>query len=809
MNKNRFTKRAQNVLQFAQQTADEIDNGEVSSEHLLIGIIRERGGVAARLLIENGFDEKALHQTIVNAAKKEKQNGSGIQGLTPEAKHIVETALDEAVRLGHKHVGTEHLLIGILREKKGLAFQIIEQSGVDSHRMVSNLMDLVGALPPAEIDSANTSYNEATSTDSVSTDTAHVVMESKRTVTRGSADTHMIEQFTSDLTHTALEGTLDPVIGRDDEITRVVQILSRRTKNNPCLIGEPGVGKTAVAEGLAQRIASCEVPDTLIGKRLLMLDLPGMIAGTKYRGDFEERLKTAIDEVQQDGNIILFIDELHTIVGAGAAEGAVDTANIIKPALGRGKLQIIGATTLNEYSRYIEKDAALERRFQPVMVEEPTPEETTEILYGLRDSYESYHHLQITDDAIDAAVELSRRYINDRFMPDKAIDLIDEAASLVRLRSLTVPSDLKELTKQVKQLEIGKEEALRSQSFEQASQLRDEEAKLRNRHDQCLDTWRNASENKNVSVTGEDIAAVVSSWTGIPVTNLTEEEGARLLRLEENIHERVVGQDVGVAAVAQAIRRGRVGLKDPKRPVGTFLFLGPTGVGKTELCRALAEVLFGDENAIVQIDMSEYSERHAVSRLIGSPPGYVGYEEGGQLTEKVRRKPYCVVLFDEIEKANEDVWNILLQIMDDGNLADSQGRKIDFKNAVIVMTSNSDVPDNSFRPEFLNRIDDIITFHQLSKENIKEIARRMIEHSQTRTANLGIDLSVDDAALDVLTEQSYDPAYGARPLRRVIQNQIEDIVAEKLIDGSLTNGDSVLISAKDGHLSIEVQKGKE
>ena len=615
--------------------------------------------------------------------------------------------------------------------------------------------------------------------------------------------------------------------------------MSRRTKNNPVLIGEPGVGKTAIIEGLAQKVVSGDVPENLKGKRVVTLDLSGMVAGTKYRGDFEERIKTAMDEVQKAGNIILFIDELHTIIGAGAAEGAIDAANIIKPALGRGEIQVIGATTLNEYRKHIEKDAALERRFQPVTVDEPTTEETIEILKGLRDRYEAHHKLKITDEAIEAAVTISIRYINDRFLPDKAIDLIDEASSRVRMECLTAPPDLKALETKLEAVIKEKDEAVRSQNFEKAAKMRDEETKLNAQMKELRERWEKTVVDKRETVTPEDIAAVVSSWTGIPVTSLTEDESRRLLRMEEILHKRVVGQDEAVTSVSKAIRRGRVGLKDPKRPTGSFLFLGPTGVGKTELCRALAEAMFGDENAIIKIDMSEYMEKHTVSKLIGSPPGYVGYDEGGQLTEKVRRRPYSVVLFDEIEKAHSEVFNIMLQIMEDGVLTDAQGRRVDFKNTIIVMTSNvgakkitddkkplgfTAVEDSGiksqeeiksnvmtelkrvFKPEFLNRIDDIIVFHQLSKENIREIAGNMLKDVADRVANLGITLTAEDEAIGLLAEAGFDPIYGARPLRRTIQSTVEDGIAEKMLDGTFSAGDTVVLKAVDGKVEITKQE---
>ena len=815
MNENRFTERAQKAFQLAQAAAAELGHGYVGTEHLLLGLAREGEGVAARALNDAGLDADTIRESIVNLVGQGEPLEAPAQGLTPRTKRIIEIAVHLAARMGHSYVGTEHLLMGILREGEGVAARILLETGVEPNRFFNHILSLIGgeAAGPEE---------------------DPVGKGGRPAGKRGSTKT--LDQFTQDLTAKAAEGALDPVIGRDEEIARVIQILSRRTKNNPCLIGEPGVGKTAVVEGLAQRIQSGDVPDTLAGKRLLALDLSGMIAGTKYRGEFEERIKQAMDEIKKAGDVILFIDELHMIIGAGSAEGAVDAANIIKPALGRGEIQVIGATTLNEYRKYIEKDAALERRFQPVTVGEPTPEEAEQILFGLRDRYEAHHKLNITDEAIHAAVELSRRYINDRYLPDKAIDLIDEAASRVRMQSLTAPPDLKGLEDEVKRLAAEKEEAVRSQDFEQAATLRDREKELQEKIREQREAWKNASGEKHGKVTVDDVAAVVAGWTGIPVTQLTEAEADRLLHLEEVLHKRIVGQDEAVRAVAKAIRRGRVGLKDPKRPIGSFLFLGPTGVGKTELCRALAEAMFGDENAMIRIDMSEYMERHTVSRLIGSPPGYVGHEEGGQLTEKVRRKPYSVVLFDEMEKAHEDVWSILLQIMEDGRLTDSQGRRVDFKNTIIVMTSNvgarhitdqnrplgfADDDENAdersyetiraavmddvkriFRPEFLNRIDDIIVFHPLSKENIRAIAERLLAQSGKRMEAMQVTLKADDAALDALVETGFDPVYGARPLRRAIQSGVEDAVAEALLDGSLKAGDTALVTAENGKLTV-------
>ena len=718
--------------------------------------------------------------------------------------------------MGSPMIGTEHLLMGILREGGNMALRILRTVGVDPKKMYSSIVQKINEAPKAA--------------------PAGTVSSAKDSGKKGSA----LEEFTRDLTESARAGRLDPVIGRDEEIRRVIQILSRRTKNNPVLIGEPGVGKTAIAEGLAERIAAADVPEELLDKRVLSLDLSGMVAGTKYRGEFEERIKKTIDEVKKAGNVILFIDELHTIVGAGSAEGAVDAANILKPALSRGEIRVVGATTLDEYRKYIEKDAALERRFQPVTVGEPSPEATLEILKGLRDKYEAHHKLTITDEALEAAVSLSRRYINDRFLSDKAIDLMDEAASQVRMSAESTSPDLKSLEEKINALHREKADAIAAQDYEKAAQLRDLEQKYTQQVDIERENWKKSLSTNRGSVGAEDIAKVVAGWTGIPVTRLTEDESMRMLRLEETLHKRVVGQDEAVTAVAKAIRRSRVGLKDPKRPIGSFLFLGPTGVGKTELCKTLAETMFGDENAMIRLDMSEYMEKHTVSRLVGSPPGYVGHEEGGQLTEKVRRKPYSVVLFDEIEKAHPDVWNILLQILEDGIVTDSQGRRVDFKNTIIVMTSNvgaknitaAETPlgfhsgdksaeedetkryerirqavmddlKKTFRPEFLNRIDEIIVFRQLTQENIREIASRMLQVTGRRMAEQGITLDVDDDALTELARDGFDPQYGARPLRRSIQNLVEDAVAEQMLEGRLRNGGTAHVRLKDGKVVIE------
>ena len=819
MSENKFTPRAEEALRLSQEAAEEMGHGYVGSEHLLLGLLREEEGIAHRVLSEYGVTDEMVCDVLQRSVGKGTSGVAPSQGLTPRAKSVVELAVSESARMGSSYIGTEHLLMGILREGGNMALRILRAMGVDPKKMYSSIVQKLN-------------------------DTPH-------TVASGAADrggresdkkNKTLAEFTRDLTEAARSGKLDPVIGREKEIQRVIQILSRRTKNNPVLIGEPGVGKTAIAEGLAERIASGDVPEELLDKKLLSLDLSGMVAGTKYRGEFEERIKNTLAEVKKAGNVILFIDELHTIVGAGSAEGAVDAANILKPALSRGEIRVVGATTLNEYRKYIEKDAALERRFQPVTVGEPTPEATLEILKGLRDRYEAHHKLTITDEALDAAVQLSKRYIGDRFLPDKAIDLMDEAASQVRMAAESSSPDLKALEEKIATLHREKNDAIAAPDFEKAAQLRDIEKDYQEQVDIERENWRKSLSQNRGTVTADDIANVVAGWTGIPVTRLTEDESMRLLKLEEKLHQRVVGQEDAVTAVAKAIRRSRVGLKDPKRPIGSFLFLGPTGVGKTELCKTLAEAMFGDENAMVRIDMSEYMEKHTVSRLIGSPPGYVGHEEGGQLTEKVRRKPYSVVLFDEIEKAHEDVWNILLQILEDGVVTDSQGRKVDFKNTVIVMTSNVGARNitadaaklgfdgkekdekesedarfarireavmadlkHTFRPEFLNRIDEIIVFRQLTQENIVEIARRMLAVTGGRMAQQGITLQADDDAVTELARDGFDPQYGARPLRRAIQSMVEDAVAEQMLEGKLRSGDTARIRLRDGKVVIEAE----
>ena len=812
---NQFTPRAEEALRLAQEAAEEMGHGYVGTEHILLGLMREEDGIAHRVMREYGMTEDMICTVLERSVGKGLSGAAPSQGLTPRAKSAVELAVSEAMRMGAACIGTEHLLMGLLREGSNMAIRVLETVGIDPKKMYSSVVQKINEGPRAAAGgSMPLSHRE----------------DGKKGKT--------LAEFTRDLTEAARQGKLDPVIGREKEIQRVIQILSRRTKNNPVLIGEPGVGKTAIAEGLAQRIAAADVPEELLDKRVLSLDLSGMVAGTKYRGEFEERIKKTIDEVKKAGNVILFIDELHTIVGAGSAEGAVDAANILKPALSRGEIRVVGATTLNEYRKYIEKDAALERRFQPVTVAEPTPETAIEILKGLRDKYEAHHKLTITDEAIESAVRLSVRYINDRFLPDKAIDLMDEAASRVRMDAESASPELKSLEEKIAALRKEKAEVLAAQDYEKAAQLRDIEQNYLEQVEIERENWRKNLAVNRGTVGEEDIAKVVAGWTGIPVTRLTEDESQRMLKLEEVLHKRVVGQDEAVTAVAKAIRRSRVGLKDPKRPIGSFLFLGPTGVGKTELCKALAEVMFGSENDMIRIDMSEYMEKHTVSRLVGSPPGYVGHEEGGQLTEKVRRKPYSVVLFDEIEKAHEDVWNILLQILEDGIVTDSQGRRVDFKNTIIVMTSNvgarnitaADKPlgfdgreteadekarfdrikqavmdelRRTFKPEFLNRIDETIVFRQLTEEDIRRIAQRMLEITGKRMAQQGITLLADDEAVTALAKDGFDPQYGARPLRRAIQNEVEDAVAEQMLEGKLQSGDTAHICLQDGKVAIE------
>ena len=809
----RFTQRASTAIRKAHDAAAGMGHSYVGTEHILLGIIREGEGLGARILADNALTDSVLTRMVTETVGRGVP-GTPEQGLSPRARHVIELAAEDSNRLGHCYVGTEHLLMGILREADSAGARILVAAGGDLNKIYTDIMDVFGRpeYKPRPQQGA------------------------PRAQPRRAAETKTLDQYGRDLTELAAAGRMDPVIGRDREIERAIQILSRRSKNNPVLIGEPGVGKTAVAEGLAQRIADGSVPEDLKCKRIVSVDLTAMLAGTKYRGDFEERVKCVLQEVQRSGSVILFIDELHTIVGAGSAEGAIDAANILKPALGRGELQIIGATTLEEYRKYIEKDAALERRFQPVRIAEPTPEQSLQILRGLRTRLEAHHRLKITDEALDKAVALSVRYIGDRWLPDKAIDLVDEAASRVRMQALVQPERVHTLETQLAAAAAEMERAVRAQDFARAAALREREQKLRAELRMQRSCWEQANSGSVRAVTGEDVAEIVSLWTGIPVAGITSSESQQLLQMEASLRRRVVGQEEAVCAVSNAIRRSRVGLGDPNRPIGSFLFLGPTGVGKTELCRALAEALFGDEQALIRVDMSEYMERHSVSRLIGSPPGYVGHEEGGQLTEKVRRKPYAVVLFDEIEKAHEDVFNLLLQVMEDGQLTDSLGRKVNFRNAVVVMTSNvgakaitdsrrslgfaqqtgadagrtdaeirsmvmSDLK-KTFRPEFLNRVDEIIVFHKLTRADTRRIAQKLLGTVNRRMERAGVELRVPDAALDALSATGYDPVYGARPLRRAIQSTIADQAAGMLLDGSLRRGDVVTAQVREGKIVL-------
>ena len=798
-----FTEKANKSLNAAVKAAEDLGHTYIGSEHILLGLLSDTSTVAGAVLAAHNITyadiEEELKRSIGVGVPTELQPDD----FTPRSKNILETSVAFARQMGQQLVGTEHVLLAIAREGSCSATLLLSRAGVSMQDIVNDVSKaLMGGTANAGTDNKD----------------------------GGKENENMLSQFGRDLTKLAKDGKIDPVIGRQKEIERVIQILSRRTKNNPCLIGEPGVGKTAIAEGLALKIVSGEVPELLKDKKIYSLDLTGMVAGTKYRGDFEERIKKVIDEVKNAKDVILFIDEVHTLIGAGSAEGAADAANILKPSLARGELQIIGATTIEEYRKHIEKDAALERRFQPVMVDEPSQEEAIEILKGIKDKYEAHHKVKITDEAIESAVKLSTRYIGDRYLPDKAIDLIDEAASRVRLRSYTAPSDLKELEDKKKSVEAEKLSAVNAQEFERAAALRDEERKLDKEIKDKKENWHDMAGKSHDEVTPADIADIVSSWTGVPVTQLSTEESDRLLHMEDELHRRIVGQDEAVEAVSRAIRRGRVGLKDPKKPIGSFIFLGPTGVGKTELCKALAAAMFGDENAMIRLDMSEYMEKHTVSRLIGSPPGYVGYDEGGQLTEKVRRKPYSVVLFDEIEKAHPDVFNMLLQILDDGVLTDGQGRRVDFKNCIIIMTSNvgaklisqkqkafgfaagakeleqneKEIKDavmgelrNTFRPEFLNRVDDIIVFQRLTKENIKEIASRLLAVLQKRVEDMGIEVTFSDEAVSKIADAGFDDVYGARPLKRAIQSRIEDALSEEMLKGNVKKGGKYICNVKD------------
>ena len=807
----RFTQKAQNVLNRSLAYARDFGHTYIGSEHLLLGLMGEEDSVASGILSSKGADFERIKDVIVRIAGVGTTSDVGAADMTPRTKHIIEASSTEALGLGQSYIGTEHLLLALLSERDCVAVKILEELGINISEIRNDL----------------TGYFRKKTDRSSSARTASQKAQNDSTPT--------LSSHGRDLTALAMEGKIDPVIGRDTETERVVQILSRRQKNNPCLIGEPGVGKTAVVEGLAQRIVDGNVPETLKGKKIVTLDIAGMIAGAKYRGEFEERMKNVMEEVCSNKDIILFIDEIHTIIGAGAAEGAVDAANILKPALARGEMQIIGATTISEYRGHIEKDAALERRFQSVMVGEPTPEEAVQILMGLRDKYEAHHKVKISDEAIRAAVELSRRYIADRYLPDKAIDLVDEAAAGLRISTHTSPPDLRELEEKITKLAREKEEAITAQNFERAAALRDEERQAKKEFEEARTGWEKNQSDLSLTVSENDIATVVTMWTGIPVNKLLESESEKLLHLDDELHKRVIGQDDAVSSVARAIRRGRMGLKDPRRPIGSFLFLGPTGVGKTELTKALAAIMFGDENAMIRLDMSEYMEKHSVSKLIGSPPGYVGFEEGGQLTEKIRRRPYSVVLFDEIEKAHPDVFNIMLQVLEDGILTDSQGRCVDFKNTVIIMTSNAGASGvgnsrtlgfgesntenekrqdrervmnalkQTFRPEFLNRIDDIIVFNKLTDENIHAIAKIMLAQVGERIESLGIDISFDESVCLLLAREGFDEVYGARPLRRAIVRLIEDALSTDMLEGKVKSGDTVNATAKDGKIVFEVQ----
>lgn len=794
----RFTERAQKVLALSQEEAIRLGHNNIGTEHILLGLVREGEGIAAKALQSLGLEATKIQEEVEGLIGVGEETSQTIQ-YTPRAKKVIELSMDEARKLGHTYVGTEHILLGLIREGEGIAARVLNNLDVSLNRARQQVLQLLGSNEPTRKG------------------------QGRHAQSNNSAGTPTLDSLARDLTQIAKEGNVDPVVGREKEIERVIQVLSRRTKNNPVLIGEPGVGKTAVAEGLAQQIVDNDVPEMLRDKRVMTLDMGTVVAGTKYRGEFEDRLKKVMEEIRQAGNVILFIDELHTLIGAGGAEGAIDASNILKPSLARGELQCIGATTIDEYRKYIEKDAALERRFQPIKVDEPTLEESIEILKGLRDRYEAHHRVTITDEAVVAAVDLSSRYITDRFLPDKAIDLIDEAGSKVRLRSYTAPSNLKEMEQSLAEVIKEKDAAVQGQEFEKAASLRDQEQKLRKELEQTKEKWEAKQGQEDSKVTVEDIASIVSSWTGVPVDSLTKDETERLLNLEDVLHNRVIGQNEAVDAVSKAIRRARAGLKDPKRPIGSFIFLGPTGVGKTELARALAESMFGEEEAMIRIDMSEYMEKHTTSRLVGSPPGYVGHEEGGQLTEKVRSKPYSVVLFDEMEKAHPDVFNILLQVLEDGRLTDSKGRLVDFRNTIIIMTSNvgaselqnnkyvgfnlgdtaadykhmkskvTDALKKSFRPEFLNRIDETIVFHSLERKHMKDIVELMIKQLQERLSKQDLDFAISDKAIEKIAEEGFDPEYGARPLRRSIQKNIEDLLSEALLKGEITKNNPVRV----------------
>ena len=812
----KFTSRAQKALEISNETAIEFGHNYIGTEHVLYGLAKEGSGVASKVLEEQQILPDDILRKIEELIGREETTLEGTVGFTPRTKRVIENAFREAKRLGSDYIGTEHLLIGIMREGDSVAVRILLDLNLNVEKLYGEIIKVLNE------------YENGNNTEKTSNSKANTSFNSTPT----------LNQFGNDLTKQAGEGKLDPVIGRKSETERVIQILSRRTKNNPCLIGEPGVGKTAVVEGLAEKIIEGNVPELLKNKRVVSIDMSSMVAGAKYRGDFEERIKKSLNEAKKAGDVILFIDEIHTIVGAGSAEGAIDAANILKPLLARGEIQVIGATTLNEYRKYIEKDSALERRFQPIMVNEPKQEDTIEILKGIRDKYEAHHNVKISDEAIKSAVDLSIRYINDRFLPDKAIDVLDEAASRTRLASYTEPEKLKKAEEQLKNIVKEKEEAINVQDFEKAAVLRDKEKAEREKIEKEREKWKDKSVKKIINITEEDIANVIANWTGIPATKISQTENEKLKKLEETLHKRVIGQEEAVTAIAKAIRRGRVGLKDPKRPIGSFLFLGPTGVGKTELSKALAEALFGNEDSMIRVDMSEFMEGHSVSKLIGSPPGYVGYDEGGGLTEKIRRKPYSVILFDEIEKAHPDVMNILLQILEDGRLTDATGRTVDFKNSVIIMTSNVGarlIAENkklgfetgkedeekkqyeetkkqvmgelkkTFRPEFINRIDEIIVFHKLTEKEIDKIIELMLEETKKRLKAEGIEITIDKSVKELIAKKGTDTTYGARPLRRAIQSFLEDKLAEEILDGNLKAGIKANVSAKEEEIIVKAR----
>ena len=807
----KFSERARRVLSLAQEEAQRFNHNYIGTEHVLLGLVRETDGIAAKVLANLGVELNKVRSAVEFIIGRGERSTPGEIGLTPRAKKVIELAVDEARRLNHHHIGTEHLLIGLMREGEGVAAGVLESLGVNLDRVRGETSRIL---------------------------TQTVQQGQSASSSKSSTRTPTLDQLGIDLTSAARSGKLDPTVGREQEIQRVTQILSRRTKNNPVLIGEPGVGKTAIVEALAQRIASDDVPSTLQGKRLVTLDMGALVAGTKYRGEFEERLKKVVEEIRGSGNCVLFIDEIHTMVGAGAAEGAVDAANILKPSLARGELQTIGATTLDDYRKYVERDPALERRFQPVRVEEPTVEETVEILRGVKSRYEEHHELDISDEALRTAAHLASRFIADRFLPDKAIDLIDEAASRVRINFSTAPISVKEATKMLQSVQKEKDEAITSRQYEYAAELRDREANLQEKLGSLEKDWEKEVGDEKPVVNEEHISEVVSMWTGIPVTRLVATETERLVHMEEVLHEKVIGQEEAISLVSKAVRRARAGLKNPKRPTGIFMSLGPTGVGKTYLVQKLAEFMFGSEESMIRIDMSEFMERHAVSRLVGAPPGYIGYDEGGQLTEAVRRKSYCVILLDEIEKAHPDVFNILLQIFDDGHLTDAKGRKVDFRNTIIVMTSNigsdlirqdrsigfaargetaqneneayermktnvTDEVKKFFRPEFLNRIDATVVFHALSREHMHQIVELMLSEVASTLIEKGIELDVTDEAKDWLAEHGYDPQFGARPLRRVIQDNVEDRLSDSILGGSLNPGDTAVIDVADGEIVVK------